>query len=225
VLTPVFPYKLYVSPDITSPEALKGKKVDIVNFGGTVEIATRLALPRIGINPDTDVTLVQTGSHQNGTAALLSGAVQARMDNPPASAELEAHGYGTLLDMAQLQIPTASTVVALTRAYLDAHREVVQEYVDGLLQAQARLKQDEPFAISVLKTYFKSQDEAAMKSTYAFFLGEAMTGPPLPRADLFKTSASVLRQKNAAVDSIDLERLVDASFVQSAMDRGMFSPP
>jgi NitT/TauT family transport system substrate-binding protein len=224
VLMPVFPYRLYVAPGITSPEALRGKKIDIVNFGGSVDVATRLALPRLGLNPDTDVTFVPTGTHQNGTAALLSGAVQARMDNPPASAELEAHGFPVLLDLAQEQIPTASTSVVVTRAYASEHRATVQAYVDSLLQAQARLRQDEPFALSVLKTWFKSDDEAAMKSTYDFFLGEAMRGPPFPRAEQFRTPIQVLRQKNPAVDKVDVDRLVDATFVQSAVDRGLAAP-
>src|SRR5919201_638592 len=133
-LGPVYPYRFYVPPEIRSIEDLRGKKVDATNFGGSVDVASRVGLRKLGLDPDTDVNWVTTGNHQNGTAALLSGAIQGRMDNPPASQELEDHGFHALFDLAKLKLPTANVTVVTQRSVLDAHRELFQRYVDALVQ-------------------------------------------------------------------------------------------
>ena len=220
-LMPVLPYKLYARAGINTPADLKGKKIDVVNFGGTLEVGYRLIFPKLGLNPDADVTFVPTGTHQNGTAALITGAVDARLDNPPASIELEKAGIHSILDVAAMGLPSASTVVVFTRPYLEQHRDVVQAYVDSLVQAIARLKTDQSYALTVLKKYFKSTDDAAMKETYDYFITEIMPPAPFPKAEQFSGAVSVLSAKNPAIAKVDVNRLIDPSFVQSAVDRGL----
>lgn len=220
-LTPVYPYQLYVPASIKTPADLKGKKIDATNFGGSVDIANRVGLPKIGINPDTDVTFIASGSHTNGTAALLNGAVQGRMDDPPASQKLVAHGFHVLEDLAALKLPAANTAVVVQRSYLQAHRDVVQRYVDGLVQAIARMEKDRPFTIQVYKKYFKSTDTAAMNATYDFFTKEVTPAQPFPRPDQFTDAINALAPKNPKVKTIDVNKLLDPSFVQNAVDRGL----
>ena len=223
-LTPVYPYLLYVPADIKSPADLKGKKLDATNFGGSVDIANRVGLPRIGLNPDTDVSFIASGSHANGTAALLNGAIQGRMDNPPASQELEAHGFHVLEDLAKEKLPAANTTIVVSRSYLNDHRAVVQQYVDALIESIARMEQDKAFTVGVYKKYFKSDDDAAMQATYDFFVGEVIPAQPFPRPEQFADAVQQLSQKNAKVRDVDLSKLLDPSLVQSAVDRGLAGP-
>ena len=65
---PVWPYQLYVAADIKTPADLKGKKVAIAGVGGTFDIGIRTMLPKLGLVPDTDVTVFSTGSTANATA-------------------------------------------------------------------------------------------------------------------------------------------------------------
>ena len=97
-LAPVYPYKFEVSAGVTAPGELKGKKVGISSVGGSADIATRVALPRIGLDPDRDVQIVPVESHANRTAALLSGQLQGAVDDPPDSVDLERRGLQPLFD-------------------------------------------------------------------------------------------------------------------------------
>jgi NitT/TauT family transport system substrate-binding protein len=220
-LGPVYPYRFYVPPEIRNIEDLKGKKVDATNFGGSVDVASRVGLRKLGLDPDTDVNWVTTGNHQNGTAALLSGAIQGRMDNPPASQELEDHGFHVLFDLAALKLPTANVSVVVQRAWLDQHRDLAQAYMDALVQGAARARKDEAFTLSVEKKYFKLDDEKALKDTYEFFIGEVAPALPYPRPEQFNDAIEVLAARNDKVRSVDLARVLDPSFVQSAADRGL----
>ena len=220
-ISPVYPYKLYVPADIKSATDLKGKKVDVGSFGTSIEIATRIGLKKLGLNPDMDVTLVATGTHQTGTAALFSGAVQARMDNLPAAAQLEAHGFHALFDLAALKVPAPTTLVVAQRTFLTSQRAVAQKYADSIVQATARARKDKALTVSVMKKYFKSNDEAVMAATYDYFIGQVTPALPYPRPEQFADAIDFISKTNPKAKGVDLGKLLDPSFVQSAADRGL----
>jgi NitT/TauT family transport system substrate-binding protein len=220
-LAPVYPYLLEVSPDIQTANDLRGKKVQISSAGSSGDIATRVVLKRQGLDPDADVAMVQTGSHTNGTAAMLSGQVQGGLDDPPASYELERHGLHPLFDLAALKLPAANTVLVGQRAWVGANHDTVQRVVDSLVQAIARIRADKPLAVSVLKKYYQSDDDEAMSGTYDFFSHEVLPAIPLPAAEQFNDALTILGEKNERIKSIDVSKLIDPSFVRSAVDRGL----
>jgi hypothetical protein len=67
-------YSLGVVPEIATPADLKGKAIGVNRFGSSNDFAARLALTRLGLQPDRDVTLLQLGS----SAARPRRAVGAR---------------------------------------------------------------------------------------------------------------------------------------------------
>jgi ABC-type nitrate/sulfonate/bicarbonate transport system substrate-binding protein len=219
-LSPVYPYVFEVVPEIQTTQDLIGKKIGVATLGGSADIATRVALRQAGLDPNKDVTIVATGSAQNRTAALASGAIQGGMvGGPPETLELEARGLHPLMDLAALKLPTANTSLVVQRSWLEANRPILQRYVDGLVEASARLKKDKPGATAVLKNYFKSDDDAAMSASYDFFAGEVIPALPYPRPEHLKDAVEQLGATNPKVLEVSLDKLLDPSFVQSAADR------
>lgn len=218
-LVPVYPYVFIVPSSITSPDQLKGKKVGISRKGGSADIATRAALTQMGLDPNKDVTIVETGSAANRVAALRSGAIQGGVSQPPESTKLVAAGFHVLLDMASQKVAAANTVVATTGAYLKDHKAVVQAYVDSLVQALARLRKDEAFADQVLTKWEKVTDTSTLGDTYKFYTQEVFPQYPFPRPEQYQPAIATLRSSNPKVASVDLAKLLDPSLVQSASDR------
>ncbi len=218
-LAPVYPYHLFVAKGINTINDLKGKKVGISNPGGSSDIATRDALIRNGLDPDKDVNLVSVGSHANRTAALLAGGIDAGLDDPPEDASLVKAGFTALLDLASQKIPASNTGMIVQRSYLTANKDVVQAFVDSMVQGIAYANKNHDFTIGVLKKYFKSDDTASLENAYTFFLKEVTPAYPFPNVDQFTTAVSVLSKTNDKVKTVDLNKIVDRSFVQSAQDR------
>lgn len=216
---PVYPYILMVAPNIKSINDLKGQKVGISNPGGSADIATRSLLRREGLDPDKDVTMVPLGSHANRTAALLSGSVQAGVDDPPDTAKLEAKGLRPLYDLAAQKLPTANTVIAGSRSWINGHHDIVQRYVDSIVQATALAKKDKAQAVNALKIYFKSQDDKALETAADFFTKEVLPSLPYPQPEQFADAKAVLGAKNEKVRNFDVASILDSSFVKSAADR------
>ncbi|MGH7875320.1 MAG: ABC transporter substrate-binding protein, partial [Candidatus Binatia bacterium] len=56
-----FIYSFMTRASITSGAQLKGKVVGITRFGSIDELATKTALAQLGLNPRTDVKIIQVG--------------------------------------------------------------------------------------------------------------------------------------------------------------------
>jgi len=220
-LAGVYPFVLEVAAKITSIADLKGKKIGVSSVGSSSDIATRAALKKLGLDPDKDVTIVPVGSAAQRTAAMLSGAIDAGVSQPPDSLAVEKAGFHVLYDLASQKLPSANTSVVVTRTFLTANKAVVQRYVDSLVQGIKKLKADRQFGIDVLKKYFKSTDDVAMAATYDFYAQLVTATQPFPKPEMFADAQTILGAKSDKVKSYDVTRMLDTSFVQSAVDRGL----
>jgi ABC-type nitrate/sulfonate/bicarbonate transport system substrate-binding protein len=219
VLSPVYSFLLEVPPSVKTPEDLKGKLLGVVALGATADIATRVGLRKLGLEPEKDVRITALGTQQAQTAAILNGTVDGGMMNYPLNLQAESKGFHSLLDMAQAKLPSAASSVYVQRPYATGHRDVVQGYIDSIVAGTARFKKDKPFAISVYKKYLKLDDEKALSATYDYFSKEVVPDFPYPRPENFADSIAVLAVKNPAVATFDINKAIDPSYVQSAADR------
>jgi NitT/TauT family transport system substrate-binding protein len=220
-LAGVYPFVLEVSQDIKTMADLKGKKIGVSSFGSSSDIATRVALKKMGLDPEKDVTIVPVGSAAQRTAALLAGAIQGGVSQPPDSLTLEAKGFHVLYDLASQHLPSANTSVVVRRSYINSNKDVVQRYVDSLVQGIKKLKADKAFGVSVLKKYFQSTDDQAMGATYDFYAQLVTATQPFAKPEMFADSQTTLGATNTAVKGFDVTKMLDSSFVQSAVDRGL----
>jgi NitT/TauT family transport system substrate-binding protein len=218
-LAPVYPYKLYAQKGITSIAGLKNKKIGVSNPGGSSDIATRAALKAAGIDPDKDVAIVPVGSHANRTAALLAGSIDAGVDDPPEDLELVKAGLTAIVDLASQKLPAANTGVIMQRSYLNANKDTVQAYIDSLTIARVKMKADKPGAMDVLKKYFKIEDQTALANAYDFFMNEVTVPYLFPDDSQFKDAVDILGKTNDKIKTVDISKMLDRTFIQSAQDR------
>jgi NitT/TauT family transport system substrate-binding protein len=216
-LMPIYPYFLEAQTNIQTPADLKGQSIAITNPGATFDIASRVALKHVGLNPDADVQFVKTGSVINVQSALLSGQVAGGLAQVPDTLKLEAAGLHPVIDMSALNAPASGTVVTMQRAYVDANKDVAQKIVDSVVQAYALEKEDKATTVKVLKLYLKSEDDTAMAASYDYYVAKAP--PTAPKPEQFMDSYAVLAEQNTAIKSVDLSKLLDGSYFQNATDR------
>src|SRR6476620_2096448 len=86
-------YYLVAQKEIRSVAELKGKRVGVSQFGGTSDLAARLALKHYGVEPEKDALLIQIGAEGTRMAALRAGSVSAIIVPVPAVAVLRREGY------------------------------------------------------------------------------------------------------------------------------------
>src|SRR4029453_8773336 len=77
VTAKIFPYSLIAAKNIKSAKDLVGSRLAINRVGDVSAYGSQLALRKLGLNPDKDVTMLQVGGSPQRLAALQSGSVQA----------------------------------------------------------------------------------------------------------------------------------------------------
>lgn len=221
VIGPVYPFVFIVPASIKTPADLKGKTIGVSTLGDSSDTATRQVLKKAGLDPGKDVTIVATGSPQNRSAALLAGAIQGGMVAPPDNLTLEAQGLHEIAELSTTKLPAATQVETVARAYLNAHREVAQEFMDSIIEGVAAAKANRNQTIDLLKKYYKSSDDKAMGAAYDFYTGSVLPALPFPKADQFADAQAVLGASNDKVKQFNIDSLLDPSFVQNASNRGL----
>jgi ABC-type nitrate/sulfonate/bicarbonate transport system substrate-binding protein len=111
----------------------------------------------------------------------------------------------------------------VTRSYVTANRAVVQRYVDSIVQAIAKARADKPGTIAALKKYLKSDDDKGMQAAYDWYVGTVLKDPPTPTAAQLAGIQEVVAKFNDKVRTVDPAKIVDDSFVKSALDRGLLN--
>ncbi len=224
---PVIPYQFYAGPGIQSPADLKGKKIGITTAGGSYDAALRIVLPKLGLDPDKDVTLVPTGSIPNVTAALFSGALDGAplVVSPASFRAVQGGNFHEVFDFARYAGPYAAGLVVVRRDYLNQNRDLVQRYIDGLVQGIARFKADRVTSIQIDKKYLDETDDDLVARTYDYFVQNVTPSQPIPRPEQFTEVVASMARTNEAVKNVDLNKVLDPSLVQSAIDRGLDKYP
>jgi ABC-type nitrate/sulfonate/bicarbonate transport system substrate-binding protein len=221
VVIPVYSYLLEANPSITQPAGLKGQTLAVGSPGDSGDLATRVGLRKIGLDPEKDVTIRSLGGTPVRAAALRSGQVQAAVTSFPENLALEKDGFKRLLDLASLKLPAAGQATIAEKGWVAAHKDVTQRYVDSLIQSLAKARADKPFAIASMKKAMKTDDDAAMNLTYDYYLNEVFPALPEPKAELFADALEQLSTTNDKIKGFDISKLIDPSFVSDAKSRGL----
>jgi NitT/TauT family transport system substrate-binding protein len=218
---PTYSYILETPASIKTPQDLKGKKLAVDSYGSPPDVAIRVALRKDGLDPDKDVSIVAVGDVPTRTAALISGAVQGTMLNPPYSLDVEKKGYHPLIDLAALHLPYANAAPQTLRSYAAAHKDIVQDYVDAFVEANNRVRHDKAFTEQAMSKYMKITDQEALDATYDYYSQKIFPAVPEARPELFKDAIDQLATKNPAVKGFDASTIIDGAFLKSAVDRGL----
>lgn len=220
-LTPTYPYVFEVSKDITTKEDLKGKTVAIRAVGDATDIATRVVLKKEGLDPDTDVTILALQQENGRMAALQSGQICCSVAQVSDRLQLEKVGFHTLFDLTKEALPNAQGVIAVKRDYVAANPQVVQSFINALVEGIAVMKADKTAALPVLKAQLQLDDDAIASATYDFFAGSVVPSVPMAAPDQFADSISLLGEKNPKVVGLDISKYIDSSYVQKAVALGL----
>ena len=112
-------------------------------------------------------------------------------------------------------------MIATSRAYAKAHPDVVQRFMDSLIESIARSKIDRVGSLPVLKAQLKLEDDAIVAATYDFFIGEVVPNVPTPTAAQFADGISILSQQNDKVRGFDVAPFIDTSYLDNSLKRGL----
>jgi NitT/TauT family transport system substrate-binding protein len=215
-----FPYSLVSLPEIKKVNQLVGGKIAVSRFGSATDLGVRMALAKVGLNPEKDITLLQIGAQTARFAALQSKSVQATIITPPFTLTARKMGFNTLLDMAQLDIPYQLTALIASRSYMSTHHDIVMAVIRSLVEGIHFYKTDKEASIKIMGKYLNTNDREALEETYREIALKIVPEKPYPTLPGIQTILDELAKKNPKAKTARPENFVDSSFVKKFDDEG-----
>ena len=213
-----FPFSLVTQKGIDHPSKLAGKRIGIVNFGGSNELAVVLALKEWGI-PRQAVTLIRSGDTASRLIALANRGLDATLLSMPYTLEAQKLGLNILAHLGDMQAAFPMTVVAVNRGFLQKKRAVVKQFMAGYSEAIYRLMQSKDTGTHIYKKYLKQQDAKSLDATYDDIAGKFSFPPRLNRQGL--RNAVELVSKDGIGD-FNAGQLVDETVIDELEREGFF---
>ena len=214
------PFRFVVRPEIKSVTDLKGKRVGVAGFGLLAERAARLVLAKLGLNPDKDVTLLQTGGEATRLAALVNGSIDATVLNPPIHKRAMEAGMRVMANMAEMGIPFQNSALVTTQRFIaknpDAMRRMTRAFVEGI-----HLIRVNPEATKrAIAKYMRMKDQKELDEAYEI-LDSLTQKKPYPTLEGFKNIIADLSPKIPAARTAEPKDFVDVRFLEE-LDRAGF---
>ncbi len=201
-------------PEIKDVKDLKGKTLGITSFGSTSDYILRLILEKNGLDPNKDVSIVQTGGQPEGMAAMIGGKIFAQRMSFPLHLKAIQLGMKELVDL-PAEENTGSVIT--TRSYIAQRRPTVVKFMRAFIRGMHRYKTDKEFAKKVISKYAQLKDEPILEGTWREYA-----------ADLQRVPRPTLKGIQQVIDAgiggkkIDLkaEKLVDLSILDELEKSG-----
>jgi NitT/TauT family transport system substrate-binding protein len=219
-----FNWWIFSQPGINRIEDLRGKIFGTTRFGTQSDLASRIALRRAGIDPERDITMVQTGGPAETISAMVAGKVQAAAITPPATLQARKAKLKDLVDLSKLDVEYHVNGVVTTRKFLKSSEDTVRRFLRAYIEGAVRGMKDKAFAMKSMGKYFRTDDHEVLEETYEMVIKNSFNVPPYPagiQSLLLELEKTVPKAKTAKPEEFADSRLVreldQSGFIKSLL--------
>jgi NitT/TauT family transport system substrate-binding protein len=217
--TPTFPFKLIANAALRRPEDLRGKKLGITRAGTTTDFAARYLLKNIGLVPDTDVALIQTGGTPEMLEALMAGGIDGGLMSEPVAHVALKQGYVALVDLSTLGVPYPVTSFGVLRSAVDDRAPAWRAYIAGMTEAIAWIRHNRAEALEVLQRLTKIEDADSLTATYEEYVPR-FPQAPYATEDMVVTILESIAPTEPRATTARPADFIDNRFVRELDDSG-----
>ncbi|HZR97787.1 MAG TPA: ABC transporter substrate-binding protein [Chloroflexota bacterium] len=169
-----YPYEFMVIPSIQGVADLRGQKIGISRFGSSSDVATRLALKHLGLDPDRDVSFVQVGSLPERIAAMQAGALAAGLSGVPDNLRLRKLGFRSLLDLSTMGDEAMINMGYAEESWMRENEGRIQDFVDALVEGVHYTKTNREYTERLIAQYVKLEDPEEVAYAYDHDIAKAL---------------------------------------------------
>ncbi|HLN88200.1 MAG TPA: ABC transporter substrate-binding protein [Candidatus Limnocylindrales bacterium] len=213
-------YTFVARQPVKTPSDLVGKKIGIGAVGGSDEVATRIALRQLGVDPSSVTTLVTGGSAER-LAALRVGSVDAATVGGATFIGAGA-GLYKVIDLLELGVEFPFTAIFTTRRYAQVNREAVLAMIRGYMRGVRFFQQNKEESITITARNLRTTNRELLERQWQYVKDHVFEKVPLATEKGFKLVFDMLASRNPKVAALRIEDVYDASFVQELSAKGFF---
>lgn len=215
----IFPYTLVANKNIKTPKDLKGGTIAINRLADVSEIASRIALRKLGIDPERDVTMLQVGGSPQRLAALQSGSVDAAALDFMSGLKMRKAGFNVL---ARLNLNYPYLGLLASRDFMQEKPTATENFVRAFVDSVARFRKNREEGIKVISKYMKSNEMDLVTQAYDFIAEDFYADNLEPDRKGFKLLLEELSAREPQAKNARMNQFVDLTVIHKLENEGFF---
>jgi NitT/TauT family transport system substrate-binding protein len=219
VTAKIFPYTLIAAKGIKGPKDLVGGRIAINRIGDVSAYGSQIALRKLGLNPDKDVTMLQVGGSPQRVAALQSGSVQAAAMDFMSALRLAKLGFPVLVQL-NLNYPYLGPIVS--GKFLRETPALAEAFIKSYLEGIARFKRNREEGVKALARYMKSNDMDVLNKAYDFIANDFYAENLEPDARAFQDLMDEISEREPLAKKATIAQVFDLTIARKLEKEGFF---
>ena len=214
------PYELVVHESIKSAEDLKGKSIGISRVGSASDVAARVLLRGIGLEPDKDVSILQVGGSPERAAAFRTGRI-AGFPSPPGIINLaKGMPHRILTSTADLPKRFEFPYICATtsKPFLSNQRDSVKRVLMALIEATHFFKTRKEDSKKFIAKFGKQDNPAYLEAAHNAIAKLYERVPLVTRSGTETQIKEAVARKPGA--TLKVEEIVDDSLIRELEKSG-----
>ena len=215
------PYELVVHESVKSAEELKGKTIGISRLGSASDVAARVLIKALGLEPDKQVPIMQVGGSSERAAAFRTGRIAGFPSSPGIIHLTQGMPFNILISTADFQkrFEFPYICATTTRSYLARRRETVKKVLMAHIEAMHFFKTRKEETKKIIAKYSRITNEAYLEDAYSAAAKLYDRVPLVTRAGVEIQIKEAVGRKPGA--QLRFEDMVDDSIVRE-LDKSGF---
>ena len=214
-------YLLVTREPVKDPRLLYGKKFAISSFGGSSEVATRLGLEKLGIDPNK-VAMLQVGGSPDRIAALKRGSVDGSILSANEVIGAGGMGFYTLFDFSKSDLEYPYNVLYVRKRFASEKKSAVSGMIKAFMRGLWFMQDHEEEAIRISARWLRSSDPESLRRQWKYIAFQLHQETPYPTEAGFKLALSGMTSTNPKAASLRMQDIVDISFLDELTRSGFF---
>jgi NitT/TauT family transport system substrate-binding protein len=219
-------YQLIARASITNKDQLKGKILGSSRPGASSDYVLRLLLPKLGLVPGKDVTIVPTGfvESERRVQLILQGKIDATVGNRMNVLNFGLSGYkfNILANPLEFGVYGGSVVLATTREFLKNQPGTAKAFLMANIEALRLAKSNKQVTFQILRKYMKVEDPILLDAMHNYYILGLMPVKPYPREEEIRADMNYLSGSISQIKDAKPSDFLDTNILQDLEKEGFF---
>lgn len=216
----VIPMSLFTTPDISSPQDLRGKTFGVSRFGSLTDLGLRKAVGEFGLDANKDIKMIQTGGVPEILLFMQQGVIKGGLISSPTLEKAKELGYKEFMNLSELKFRYPGTALVTTDSFIRTRPQTVNRFLKATLEGIKYAKNNPDFTIRILGKYTRTTDTKLLASAFkSYVLGYIRDTPTVTQAEMEGVMEDIAT-RNPKAKNVDLRQFYDPAPLEQLAKEG-----
>jgi NitT/TauT family transport system substrate-binding protein len=216
----VIPMSLVTVPEIAKPEDLKGKTFGVSRFGSLTDLGLRKAVSEMGLDPNRDIKMIQTGGVPENLMFMQQGVIKGGLISSPTLEKAKELGYRELVNLANINYRYPGTALVATDGFIKNRAAMLNRFLKATVEGIKYAKTNPDFTVKILGQYTRTDDKKLLESAFRSYVLGYIRDVPTVAADEIANAFDDIAARNPRAKSADQRAFYDSGPIDQLAKEG-----